>query len=397
MRNITNTAELFESIENDDIEFKTFYIKQYKRVVKSIEDPMQFFKMISEKQTKHLYELMPLCVGAFFYRRNFKAVFNFVKDVDLSGYKREYEFYISKLIKYYYWSCVELNCLNINEFHSLKVKNSQYGNKTCLLVLNNILMDYYINNKVEYLDLIIRDIEKEEFTLDIYCHGENALYYFYNGFANLLLGNYVRALKHFDEADIYNNKRSLYLNIVKCTIVTRLLLGDVNIVVDYNKELLPYFSLIGIVKRGEIDKLDELLHKNYEEFATKMRLLLVLRRLVTNVLKIGINEIARVYSKISLEQINKIFGMDVSCLVHKIILDGGIQNVIEEKDKKLFLVKKSGCILSKCRNGGVNDEINRIITIKNALKRQMNYKKTPPRSMESLTREKEEFEQKFSI
>lgn len=395
--NLKDIKTYKDFIENlDKIEWLQFFSRNFKKVVKSIEDPQVVVADMEGSYNKYLHELMVVYLGSLFYKREFKKIYNFVKQVDLSGEKKKYDLFYSKMIKYYYWSAIELDCCDIDEFHCLFNKNVQHENTHSVLVLNNVLLNFYMEKRVDYLDLVLKNVNFFGFNSHLNDVNELAMFYFNLGFSNLILGDYSSSLKYFDEADILNRYSTFSLNITKCTIVCKLLLGELNILYDYQKELAPYFMLIGIVKRGEIHKLDELLEEHKEEFNNRMKLFLIIKRLVSNVLKEGIRKIGIVYAKVSLNDINKIFMKDVSCLVHKVVLDGEIDSEIVKINNELYLVKKTSANKTK-NNYNINDAIKRIINIREHIKKQMVYPDIPVLTYERLRDEETELIEKYDL
>lgn len=388
----------FASNSKMEFDWNAFYLgKSFKVIYKNIENTDELLGRFKEKYITLMYELMPIYVGACFYKKQFQQIYSLIKNINLSGEKKEYDLFMSKIIGFYYWACVELNKYDINEFHSLKVKNTQYNNPHSILVIKNILLDFYINNKIEYLKYIVDDIVQTDNFIKLNTFNtEKSLHCFYLGFSFLVLGNYSESLKYFDEADILNRKKSMELNIIKCSIVCKLLMGDMNIVYDYRKELSCYFALIGIVKRGEVNSLEELLKTNYDELNKRMKLLPIIQRLKANVLKEGIVQISQVYSKISIDDVNEIFKQDVSCLVHKLVLENEINSEIIHHNEKYFLVKKEN-LVEKKMDRNINEEIKRIIEIREFIKKQMVYSDTPVLTYERLMEEEKELLEKYEV
>lgn len=374
-------------LENDHIDFIQIYKHNFIKIVKSINNPVNMFQEIN-----FLYkmEIIPLYLATLYYNNDYKLVYDFVSKLDLNEKQHCYDFYIAKIIRYYYLSSMHLKIININEFYKLKVYHSEYNNEEILLVLNNIILEYFITNQPEHLPLIFNNysIGLQKYLNNI----ELVFSYFYQGYGNLILGNYDKALDYFNEADIYNTNIIMKINIIKCIIVTKLLLGESDIVnYKYSNSLDPYYQLITIVKNGQINDLDTLLKKYKSEFLENTGLYFIIKRLMNNVLKEGIKKIATIYTKIKLDDINKILNRNITYLVYNCILNKEINSII----KNNILIKINSNTNSKQIN--INNRIKKIINIREEIKKQTIYSEVPKLTYDRVIKEESDLNDQFGI
>lgn len=379
------TDLIMEISSGKPVDFLSIYKSHFYSICKSVAAPESVFEDMKSFMDS-AYELSCIYLGVLFQHRRYQDIHKFASQIDFSGYKRECDYYTAKMIRYYYWAAKELNKVDIDEIYSLKAMNNSLGNRHSVLVLENAVLDFMIQHN----PAILSEITNSTVVLEDADKSEATLYHFYLGYINLILGNYSTALTHLDEADILNQKRSMRLNITKCTIVTRLLMGEMDITYSYTEDLKPYYSLIGMVKRGEVKELENLLKTHHQEFNDSMKLYFVIRRLVSNTLREGIIKIASVYRKISMVDINALFGRDVTCLVHKIIQEGYIQCIVE--DNILVRDESKRNILEH-----TNRDIRRIIDVRESIKRLVEYPETPLLTYERLVLDEEELLSKFEI
>ena len=79
----------------------------------------------------------------------------------------------------------------------------------------------------------------------------------------------------------------------------------------------PYFSLIGAVKRVELENFQKVLEEFKEEYFS-MNLYFIVRRMINNVIQEGNYIITVWYSEIAIESIEMIC---IEYLIHKVIKD----------------------------------------------------------------------------
>ncbi|ORD93718.1 RPN3 [Enterospora canceri] len=392
MQTITDYNTLINKLEkNEEVDFIKLYKIGFTTFMRTAPTTEEVFEQL-KIHVHRAHELTPLYLSLLCSAKEFDKIYEFLSKINLSGSEREYDYFNSKCIRYYYWASKETGKLKLGELYTLLATNREFGNLCSILVLQNCLLDYFINFNSELLSEVVSNFTMTREIEAVAEKEEAALFYFYTGYAHLVLGNYRQSLQNLDEADILNRKKSLELNITKCSILCKLLQGELDIKYDYDDELLPYYNLIGTVKRGEIQKLDEILHSNFDEFVSKMKLYFVARRLVANALKEGIRKVANAYSRIRLEDVNGIFGKDVSCLVHRLITEAEINSKVEDG----ILIKNES---SLSQNGGrrINDALKRIIDTREFIKKQMVYPEMPVLNYERLMEEENEMIQKFDI
>lgn len=446
--NITTYEELSEIIEQGNIDWNLFYLKRdYIRTIQNICKQInknetnitteQFlsnlYNDIKSTKTDCLYEIMPIYLGACVFCKNYKNVFDLVSTINLCVFDSKNDLFMSKVIKYFYIASRNIDELSknekntpkrleIGEYHKMLVSFLVTNKcKHSILIVYNILLEWYLLNKVEYIDILVEDIKKNFGLQHSFKNYENkkiqsvgfltnvdkfeeCQFYFYLGYSHLIMGDYHQALKFFDEADILNRKKSMDLCITKCSILSKLLMGDTNLFYDYNKELSSYFAIIGIVKRGEINNLYAYLQN--EEFTSGVKL--IISRLIPNVLKEGIIKVSEAYSIISFEQINDLFKYkendstnkknktkkayvavkDLSSLVIELVNKGIINSRVEEINGKLFLCKNKTEELNK--ELSLTDKIRRVINIREFLKKQMEYPELGTLTYERILEEEQE-------
>ena len=87
-------------LENDHIDFIQIYKHNFIKIVKSINNPVNMFQEIN-----FLYkmEIIPLYLATLYYNNDYKLVYDFVSKLDLNEKQHCYDFYIAKIIRYYYF------------------------------------------------------------------------------------------------------------------------------------------------------------------------------------------------------------------------------------------------------------------------------------------------------
>lgn len=303
----------------ETFQFDEKAVEEYKNSFQSIienESPETIEKLINENPDSYSI-LLPLQAGCLFMLHRFKDIHTLISPLDLSGIDRHLDYFNGKLIKYYYQSIKYLG-LPIDHLYTLLVKNREYNNPYSVSVLVNSILDFQINNH------IYQEIEE-----DITDNFERSRYCFYHGIICLVKGDYTKALSFFDESDILNKERELGLFLKKFIIVNKLLLSDYSIFYPYSKELSPYFSLIGAIKRAEVDVFYKLLEEHKEEYF-KMNLYFIIGRLIQNLIQEGLRKITVCYSRILVKDINEILGINVDYLIHKTIKEGTIQGYVQD-------------------------------------------------------------------
>lgn len=290
------------------------YRQNFGTVVKAV-DPETIYDAI-QKLPDDLFILIPLYVGSLFTHHRFQEIYDFLQDIDLSGTDRHLDFFNGKLLKYYYLSLKHLG-MEINDLYQLMATNKEYSNEYSVAVLTNCILDFQVNNNV-YLSM----------ETDIADSEECARYCFYNGIISLVHGDYRRALEFFNRSDILGKSRRLGQQIRKYTIVTKLLLGDYEILYPYSDELQPYFALIGVMKRADTPGFQHLLEEHKAEFFAT-NLYFVVRRLMSNLLLEGLRKISVCYSRIPQTEISRILGVNVDYLLHSTIKGKYIKGYVE--------------------------------------------------------------------
>lgn len=348
-----------------DIQTSERLMAQYKdnfdTITKEVE-PDIIYKTL-EEHPDHLVVLSALYVGALFTKRDFESIYDFLRELNLSGSARHMDYYNSKLLKYYYLSMKYLG-KNIDILYNLHATNKEYGNTHSVAVLTNCMLDFQINNGIYH-----------RITAEITDSAENARYSFYHGIICLVRGEYRHALSYFNTADILHQEPSLELKIKKYTIVCKLLLGDFSISYSYRDDLKPYFSLIGAVRRAETGLFYEIMEE-YKAELFSLNLWFIARRLLNNLLREGLRKISVCYSRISVSDISQILGVNVDFLLHSCIRSGFISGHVEN-------ATFHGNSENRLSHASVGDHIVEVISVQKAIMGMMKYPEIVPLTYES--------------
>lgn len=337
------------------------YRCSFETIIKAVE-PEDVYRSLQELPND-LFVLSPLFVGSLFVRHRFQEIHDFLRDIDLYGSDRHLDVFNGKLLKYYYLSMKYLNT-GIDVLYKLMITNREYGNEYSIGVLTNCILDFQINNGIY-----------QEIKAEILDNEENARYSFYLGIISLVKGGYMDALDHFNRSDILNKNRKLELRIKKYTIVCKLLLSDYCIFYPYLDELKPYFSLIGAVRRAELDVFYRLFETHREEFFS-LNIYFIVRRLLGNLLQEGLRKISVCYSRISIEDISRILGVNVDYLIHNAIKNKFIKGYVEGG-----VYHSSSCDGKKIHLG---ERIREVVGVRNTIAGMMNYPEIAPLTYELI-------------
>lgn len=314
MKTLEAIASDLEALEFDDKALDD-YKNSFDAIVRK-ESPDAIEKMVKDHPDSFAV-LAPLLAGSLFMLHRFQDIYDLLSPVDLSGASRHLDYFNGKLIKYYYQSLKYLD-KSMLPLHDLLASNREYGNTYSTAVLTNCILDYQVNSHIyQEIDEPIVDNE------------ERSRYCFYHGVIKLVKGDYAQALTNFDECDILNRSVHLESMIKKHVIVTKLLVGDYSIFYPFRDDLRPYFSLIGAVRRAEVDVFYRLLEEHRDEYF-RTNLYFVIRRLIQNLIQEGLRKIAVCYSRIRVCDINRILGVNAEYLVYKTIREGVIHGYLED-------------------------------------------------------------------
>lgn len=356
-------SELIANIE--ELEYSDTLLQEYKSNFDTLiqtEEPEVIEKALKE-HPKHFMCIAPLLVGSWSLLHRFGDIYNLLNEIDLSGECRRLDYFNGKLIKYYYL-CLKFLEKPMDRLYAILNTNREYGNEYSVAVATNAVLDIQINNHV-YM-IIHEKIQDPQ---------ERCKYCFYLGVIYLIQGEYDTALRYLDESDISNESPKLDLYIKKYTIVCKLLLSDYTIFYPYDGRLRPYFSLIGCMKRGDIEKFYRLIEENKEEYF-RMNLYFVIRRLMENLGQEGLRKIAMCYSRIKIEDINRILGVNVNYLIHKTIKEGSVRGWVENG---IFYSQNEG--FSKMQFG---EQIRRVVGVRKGIEKKMKYPAIVPLSYEKV-------------
>lgn len=351
----------FPALDENNEKAVEYYKNNFYTVLKE-ESYDNIRKALDENPDYNLY-LTPLLMGSLNYNHEFKLVYEILSTFDFNNTRRDSDYFHGKMLRYYYQSLKYLG-MNITNLYALLIRNKEYGNKYCVSVLINCILDFQINNQV-YAPLYA-DIEDEE---------EKSRYCFYMGIIFLVEGEYKKALSYFDEAEILNKNGSIVLLLRKHMIVAKLLVSDFSIYYDYDENLIPYFSLIGAVKRGEVETFNNLLEEHIEEYF-KSNLFYVLKRLIQNVIQEGLRKITVCYSRILVKDIDTILGVNVDLLLHKAISEGTVHGYVLDG---IFYSHQTKRVFYRC-----NEKIRDVIETRKILKSRMSYPEIVPLSYEKI-------------
>lgn len=356
-------SDLLPAIENFEIDekFLTLYRQSFKSIIRD-EDPEHLEKLVSENP-ESFYFFAPLLVGSWFENNKIQEIFNFLSTVDLYGQDRTFDFFVGKLVKYFYLSIKHLGG-DITPIYKILCTNREYGNKYTIAIATNSILEYQINSHIyEIIDEEIND------------KSERCKYTFYLGFIYLVRGDYSMAMKYLDESDILNTKQTLALLIKKCTIVCKLHLGDFSIFYPYQNQLKPYFSLIGCVKRGDVKAFYLHLEDQQSEYLSN-NLYFVVRRLLKNIVRVGLRKVAICYSRIQVADISDILGFNVEFILYKAIKDGEVKGFVQDG---IFYSQQENLNKFQC-----GDQLKEVINVRKQIQSMMKYPEIEPLTYEKV-------------
>lgn len=360
MKTLEMIASDLEALEFDDKALDD-YRDSFDTIIRD-ESPETLEKLVKDRPDSFSV-LAPLLAGSLFMLHRFQDIYDLVSPVDLSGANRHLDYFNGKLVKYYYQSLKYLG-KPMHILYTLLASNREYGNSYSTAVLTNCILDYQVNSH------IYQEIEES-----INDNEERSRYCFYHGIIKLVKGDYAQALANFDESDILNRNVRLDSMIKKHIIVTKLLLSDHMIFYPFEAELRPYFSLIGAVKRAEIDVFHKLLEEHKDEYF-RMNLYFIIRRLIQNLVQEGLRKITVCYSRIYVRDINQILGINAEYLIHKTIRDGLIRAYVEDG---VFHSLHGNETRVRC-----GESVRKAIEVRNSLKQMMKYPEIVPLTYEKV-------------
>ncbi|KAM0681355.1 26S proteasome non-ATPase regulatory subunit 3 [Glugoides intestinalis] len=355
MRSLVEIITEMETERQESEEYK----KNYDLLIKR-ESPEDMENLLNEKPERFFY-VAPLLAGSWLLKHRFEDIYNLLEKVDLSGEDRKMDFFNGKLIKCYYQSLKHLG-KPVDTLYKILCTNREYGNDYSVAVTTNAILDCQLNAHIyEQLDANITDPE------------ERCKYCFYHGVIFLIRGEYKKALKFFDECDVLNSTK-MDLLLKKYIITCKLLLGDYNLFYPYEEGLIPYFSLIGCVKRGDVELFYTLLDEHRQEYFG-MNLYFVIRRLLQNVVQEGLRRIALCYSRIKVSDISEILGVNVGHLIHNVVKDMGIV------EAGVFYSTNTNLLNTHC-----GEQVCRAVEARKSIEKLMKYPEIVPLSYEKITK-----------
>lgn len=315
--------DLFQQLLEAGNEVKTdnksmkFYMESFNQIIKEV-GPEDIYEAI-QQYNDYLFFLLPLFSGSLFVNRRYTEIHELLNGIDLSGSDISLDYFNSKLIKYYYNSLKHLG-KDATEMYKLMVINSERENKYSVETLRNCILDLEINNN------IYREVN------DTVCgtNEEGALHAFFLGYVCLVRGEYEKSRSYLSHSSVLCRNGPLDLKIKKCMIVCKLLTSDYAIDYPFIVALQPYFSLIGAVKRGDVNLFNTILEQNMDEFF-EMNLYFVIKRCIKNLLLEGLRKISVCYSRISVNDIGELLGMRVDYLLYTAIQGGVVKGRVEDE------------------------------------------------------------------
>jgi len=273
-----------------------------------------------ENYPKAFSILAPIYSWSLFERKDFETLYDFTSQLDLKGHKHDQ--ITGKLINYHYQSLKYLH-RPMDEIYKLRVICKEYGKPFSLMIVNNCILDHQINNH------IYDDIDLEEINHPTIEKHEKFKYFYYKGIIALVSGNYKGALEYFENACILEEKKT-HRQLQRYVAVTRLLSGDYSVSYSQSRRMRMFHQLGTAIETGDSEYFHEVL-EDYRESLFADGMYFLVRRLISNVRRESLLRIARCYSRIRVDDITKIVGMDANCLLCTMITDGVIQGRIEDE------------------------------------------------------------------
>ncbi|KAL0232009.1 hypothetical protein PCE1_003005 [Barthelona sp. PCE] len=172
---------------------------------------------------------------------------------------------------------------------------------------------------------------------------QDARYFYYTALLSISLTKYRDAAIQLNGALRKTNNRQLIMKATKLLVVLKLLLGDSDksLFRDAKAELYPYYMLDQAVASGDLINFNACLSE-FEHLFEADNTLKIILSLKSAVVRIGVANMAKAYSKISLEGCARLLGLDsveeVLSVVSKLISNNEI-------DAKMVLVQQ-GVFLS---------------------------------------------------
>ena len=360
---MSKLSDLLPAIQNLEIEEK--FMSEYKDNFKSIittEKP-EIIEDILTKNPDAFHYVAPLLVGAYFENNQIQDAYDLLNKLDLYGQCRHLDFFTGKLVKYFYLTIKHLN-YDITPIYKILATNREYGNKYTIAVAINSILEYQINSH-------IYEVIEEEIT----DKKEKCKYCFYLGYIYLVRGDYTMALKYLDESDIHNTKKTLSLLIKKCTIICKLHLCDYSIFYPYQEHLKPYFSLIGCLRRGDVKAFYTYLEKYQTEYMSTS-LLFVIRRLLKNIVMVGLKKVSICYSRIKVSDVSEILGFNVEYILYKAIKDREVKGFVTDG---IFYSQEENLNEYQCGH-----QIKEVIEVRKNIQSLMKYPEIEPLTYEKV-------------
>lgn len=294
---------------------------------------------------------------------------NLIKD--LHGYKRQYDFFISKIIISLYMTYLYFKH-DLSIFFNLLASNKELNNCDCVSVLTNIVIDILIKSKkLSLVPIHFIEMSNSE---------QQSIHNFYKGKYLLIKGDYTAALVNFQSAIILSNNKIFMKFVEKYVVVCLLLKSDLNLLKNYNWTIKNkyYFELYQCIKSGNIHLYNEIMEVNKENYV-KDGTYSVLLRLYENVIIEGIRKIGICYARIGVDCIGELLSMEseeIMFLLEKCIQEDIIRgkinnNVFYSENKEIKEVV-------------YGDKIKEVIILFNIMKGMMRYPKIKPLTYENI-------------
>lgn len=318
---IAELLEVLKQLNTNREQAMDHYKRRVFAFIKNI-SPQSFDSFHFENELEQM-AVYPVILGALLLKKEFKRITEIVNESVssyLMGSIRGYDYFVSLIIRFFYLA-KKSQGQDSSTLFSLLVCNKELGNEHTISVITNCLLDMFISNK------IFRRIGNTISTAS-----EQAIYNYYNGMISMVEGEYESALKCFHTSAILASSRKLILIVEKCIIICMLQISDYSIPYPYRPKLKAYFELIAAVKKAEVEKFEEILENNKEEFLSQ-GLYFVAQRLAQNVIQEGMRKISLVYSRISYEDIAHLLNInleEVEYLVRRTIKKGFIKGRVAD-------------------------------------------------------------------
>jgi len=169
-------------------------------------------------------------------------------------------------------------------------------------------------------------------------------YLFYIGKIRAIQLDYTESKEKLQQAlrKVPSGAKGFRITLHKWLCMVHLLLGEIPERTHFTtpgmrRALKPYFSLTQAIRKGDLKTFQQVAQRHWDQFMEDKTHNLIVR-LQHNVIRTGLRNISKAYSRVSLEDVSKMLGLsggieEVECIVAKAVRDGAIEAKIDHANK----------------------------------------------------------------